>query len=287
MSMDHPRDLDPREHDELAELAVLSSVGALLPDEQRRVAAHLAHGCTRCEAELRESVEAADVMALAAPALAPSAGAREALLRAVEAPVPIARASPTAPVYAAPRRARGASWAALAASLALVLSSGSLLAVWQQGREARVALAEARSALEQVVAEQGQRTDELAQRVGGFEQSIATLSATRVQEVALGGEAGYGQATARVVMDSAGQQVLLLASRVPPLPPGRTYQLWVIVSGTPRSLGVFRPDTEGRVVHVETESETLPTEGGVQVAVSVEPAGGVPQPTGPIVLVSH
>jgi anti-sigma-K factor RskA len=101
----------------------------------------------------------------------------------------------------------------------------------------------------------------------------------------LGGESKFGQATARVVMDAAGQQVLLLASRVPPLPAGQTYQLWVIISGTPRSLGVFTPDPEGRVVHVESESLTLASD--AKVAVSVEPSGGVAQPTGPIVLISH
>jgi anti-sigma-K factor RskA len=88
-----------------------------------------------------------------------------------------------------------------------------------------------------------------------------------------------------VVMDASGHQVLLLASRVPPLPAGQTYQLWVIVSGTPQSLGVFRPDPDGRVLHMETENVTFSSD--AKVAVSVEPSGGVPQPTGPIVLISH
>jgi anti-sigma-K factor RskA len=48
---------------------------------------------------------------------------------------------------------------------------------------------------------------------------------------------------------------------------------------------VFKPDPEGRVVHVESESLTLASD--AKVAVSVEPSGGVPQPTGPIVLISH
>jgi hypothetical protein len=291
MTMDTTRrPLDPQEHDELAELALLSAVGALLPEEQRRVAAHLAEGCARCEAELAQGQEASELLALAAPTVEPSAGARAALLRAVDtetavAPASVAGALAEAPGRHAPRRARSTPWAALAAGLALLLSSGALLEVLRQGQESRSALAAARGALEQSLAEQASRTDALAQQVGGVENSVASLQGSHVQEMTLGGEAKFGQATARVVMDAAGQQVLLLASRVPPLPAGQTYQLWVIISGTPRSLGVFTPDPEGRVVHVESESLTLASD--AKVAVSVEPSGGVPQPTGPIVLISH
>jgi hypothetical protein len=279
------RPLDPHEHDELAELALLSSIGALLPEEQRRIADHLADGCSRCEAELRQGEDASELMALAAPTLAPSAGARDALLRAADGTAVVKAAAPAAPLRRAPRRSRGVPWAALAASMALVLSSGALLAVWRQGRENREALALARGALEQSIAAQSSRTDELSAKVGGFETAVAALHSQRVQELTLGGESKFGDATARVVMDASGHQVLLLASRVPPLPAGQTYQLWVIVSGEPRSLGVFKPDPDGRVIHVKSEALTLA--GDEKVAVSVEPAGGVQQPTGPIVLISH
>jgi hypothetical protein len=276
--------LDPREHDELAELALLSSIGALLPEEQRRVAEHLADGCVRCEAELRQGHDASELMALAAPTLAPSEGAREALLRETDGAV-VTKLPAAAPARHAPRRTRGVPWAALAASLALVLSSGALLAVWRQDRESRDALALARGALEQSIAAQATRTEELAAKVGGVETTVAALHTPQTQTLTLGGESKFGEASARVVMDASGHQVLLLASRVPPLPSGQTYQLWVIVSGTPRSLGVFKPDHEGRVIHMETEEMTLASD--AKVAVSVEPSGGVPQPTGPIVLISH
>jgi len=280
----NPRPLDPHEHDELAELALLSSIGALLPEEQRRIAEHLADGCARCEAELRQGIDASELMALAAPTLAPSAGARDALLRETDGAA-MAKAPAVAPARRAPRRTRGVPWAALAASLALVLSSGALLAVWRQGRDSRDALELARGALEQSIAAQATRTEALAAKVGGVETTVAALGTSRVQELTLGGESKFGEASARVVMDASGHQVLLLASRVPPLPAGQTYQLWVIVSGTPQSLGVFRPDPEGRVLHMETENVTFSSD--AKVAVSVEPSGGVPQPTGPIVLISH
>jgi hypothetical protein len=174
--------------------------------------------------------------------------------------------------------------AASAAALAVALASLSLLLLQRHQHSTELELAALRTQLDEQIAAEGARREELAARVGSFEAALSAQPA-QAHELALSGEASFGEAKARVVMDAAGQQVLLLASRLPPLPPGRTYQLWVIVSGAPKSLGVFAPDRDGRVVYVE--SEPLVLEQGVQAAISVEPAGGVPQPTGPIVLISH
>jgi len=121
-------------------------------------------------------------------------------------------------------------FAAIAAGLALLLASASLFEVLRQGRETRRAFELADARVEQRIAAEGQQREALAQRVGAFEQELETRVASSVS-LALAGEATFGTADARVVMDAAGQQVLLLASRIPPLPEGRTYQLWVIVSG--------------------------------------------------------
>ena len=276
--------LSEQEHAELMELALLAPLGALLPEEQRRVALHAAEGCARCEVALREAHGALDVLALAAPSVAPSARGRESLLASLDAAVPLrVRPERQAPPPQ-PRRGLAQRFAAIAAGLALLLASASLFEVLRQGRETRRALELADARVEQRIAAEGQQREALAQRVGAFEQELETRVASSVS-LALAGEATFGTADARVVMDAAGQQVLLLASRIPPLPEGRTYQLWVIVSGAPRSLGVFAPDRDGRVIYVQSEPLDLPT--GVQAAVSIEPSGGVPQPTGPIVLVSR
>jgi hypothetical protein len=275
--------MDERRHDELAELALLAPLGALLPEEQRAVAEH-AQSCARCSAELAKGSAATHVLALAAPTLAPSSAARESLLSSLEG-APQRRESLR---LAPPRRKRGLRLRHLAASaavLALALATVSLVAVLRQERETRRALQLADARTEERFASEAQRLEALAQRLGSFEQALAAGESGNTRSFALAGEASFGEAKARVVMDAAGEQVLLLASRLPPLPPGRTYQLWVIVSGAPRSLGVFAPDREGRVVYVQ--SEPLELGSGLQAAVSVEPEGGVPQPTGPIVLVSH
>ena len=75
---------------------------------------------------------------------------------------------------------------------------------------------------------------------------------------------------------------MLTATRLPDLPEGRTYQLWVLTSGAPISAGIFRPDASGGTSIVFDTPVSLPPPTGM--AVSVEPAGGVPAPTGEIVL---
>jgi anti-sigma-K factor RskA len=74
----------------------------------------------------------------------------------------------------------------------------------------------------------------------------------------------------------------LLATNLPPPGPGRTYELWVLSAGTPRPAGTFEVGRSGEAtVRVEPA-------GSVDgFAVTLEPEGGVPAPTGPLVLASR
>ena len=78
---------------------------------------------------------------------------------------------------------------------------------------------------------------------------------------------------------------MFTATRLPDLPRGRTYQVWVLTDGAPVSAGLMEPDAEGRVTAVFDTSVALPQPTGM--AVSVEPSGGVPAPTGDIILVGN
>ena len=77
---------------------------------------------------------------------------------------------------------------------------------------------------------------------------------------------------------------MFYASKLPAPPAGKDYQLWVIAGSTPKSAGVFPVDDKGGAVHVLPE---VPDPTGVNAfAVTLEPAGGLPQPSGPMVLLS-
>lgn len=67
----------------------------------------------------------------------------------------------------------------------------------------------------------------------------------------------------------------LVVSNLRPAPRGKTYELWVVVASKPKAAGLFRG---GGKMSVVTLTEKVSK--GAQVAVSLEPAGGSPQPTG-------
>jgi anti-sigma-K factor RskA len=91
-------------------------------------------------------------------------------------------------------------------------------------------------------------------------------------------------ATATVAYDTNGHAILV-ANKLPSLPQGKAYQLWFIVGTKPPMPGkTFEPDNNGHGV----TKEQMPREAlnSPVFAVTVEPAGGVPAPTGPIYLSS-
>lgn len=72
----------------------------------------------------------------------------------------------------------------------------------------------------------------------------------------------------------------------PALPPGKSFELWMVPGGTaaPVSLGVIRTDTTQTIELNAAASKLLPQIAAL--AISVEPAGGSTTglPTGPVIL---
>ena len=112
----------------------------------------------------------------------------------------------------------------------------------------------------------------------------SVLAAPDLARVDLKGQPSAPDAVARVFWSRA-HGLVFTATRLPDLPRGRTYQVWVLTDGAPVSAGLMEPDAEGRVTAVFDTSVALPQPTGM--AVSVEPSGGVPAPTGDIILVGN
>jgi len=66
-------------------------------------------------------------------------------------------------------------------------------------------------------------------------------------------------------------------SNLPSVPPGRVYQLWFISGQTPVSAGLITPGPGGPLDAVLAVPVGIPAP--AVMAVTVEPAGGVPAPT--------
>jgi anti-sigma-K factor RskA len=96
--------------------------------------------------------------------------------------------------------------------------------------------------------------------------------------VDLAGQQSAPKAAARAFW-SRSRGMVFAATSLPQLPAGKVYQLWVVANGVnPISAGLLAPDAQGQVnAHFVTPPD-IPAP--VALAVTLEPEGGVPQPTG-------
>jgi anti-sigma-K factor RskA len=100
--------------------------------------------------------------------------------------------------------------------------------------------------------------------------------------VALTGVGDARAAFGTVVLDRADSEGVLAVSGLPPLGPGRQYQLWLVRGSERRSAGVFSVDEGGYgslQLSVPADFRDFRALG-----ISLEPAGGSPAPTGPRVM---
>jgi anti-sigma-K factor RskA len=84
----------------------------------------------------------------------------------------------------------------------------------------------------------------------------------------------------RMFWDRARGSWTFLAQNLPPLQPGRTYQLWIVTNKAKISAGTFEP----RNGEATVSAQLVLTEPLAAVAVTEEPAGGTLQPTGATVI---
>jgi anti-sigma-K factor RskA len=265
--------------DEHIELCAGYSLGSLDEADRERLELHLAGGCEPCEAALAELSAATVLLAAAAPPARPSAALRARVLSALGAPVPpeeeeeVRIAPPGRVIELKPRR-RSLVWAAWIPATAAAAFAVTSVVLWKQvGRleEELVTRQRLVADLSSRLAEE-QRLNEVLSAPGA---KVAVLEITPQGEQALRARATYDPATRRAV-------VIVENLRAPS---GHDYQLWAIRGATPASLGVIKTDESGRAV-LRLEDVGDPTTLNA-FAISLEPAGGSPNPsapTGPVVM---
>jgi anti-sigma-K factor RskA len=114
------------------------------------------------------------------------------------------------------------------------------------------------------------------QRTTTSDPIAAVLDAEDVQARTLTGEFD-GAVT---VSYSTRENAMVVEGVVPQVDESRTYQLWLVDGERATSVGLFRPDTDGKVSVLFDGI----TPGGAVLGVTEEPAGGSEAPTLPILL---
>lgn len=239
----------------------------LLDDEAARVdlESHLARRCAECLQGVREANDGFSLVALAAPQVTPPAELRERIVAAARGS---AKPAKVVPFAAPPRRAAWKTALPWAVAAALLIGVG----YYQRAEQRRTEeLVDARVALARL--ENARKTDQA--ELDRLRPIADFLRQTDTKVVSFG-ESAQQPPRGRVLVNPA-RGVVLMASNLPVLPEGRTFQMWLIPKGgTPRPAGLFQA-TDGVAVHLQTGAVTA--DDATAVAVSIEPAGGSAAPT--------
>lgn len=260
--------------DEVRDLAAGFVLGALEPDEAAAVRAHLAT-CPEAHPEMNELAGVLPVLAAAVPLMEPPVGLKARIMAAAAADLatrggtaaaplaPGTRAVPAEPIHfptSAEREARVAggtvaagTWALrVAAVLAIALLGGWNLLLQGQVDRAR-SYERSVAAVLDVAGQPGSLTAVLTADGGDGPAGLAAVSSDGAVRIAM-----------RDLSPTTGNEV---------------YEAWVIASdGVPVALGGFRVDDSGIAYF---EGDGLPTDAGIVLALTREPAPGATAPSGP------
>lgn len=116
------------------------------------------------------------------------------------------------------------------------------------------------------------------------DELVSFFRSPHVRAITLNGSEMAKSAGALLLFDPESKKTLLYAFNMPLLPAGKTYQLWAIAD-RPVSVGIFGVDVgrKSRLVVRRIPDLVLIT----KFTVTLEPAGGRPQPTGAVYLVGQ
>jgi anti-sigma factor RsiW len=223
------------ETESLHELTAAYALDALDEHDEPMYEEHL-RTCSRCKEELASLRETAGALAYTVPPATPPPALRSRILER-------ARAERAAVVPL-----RGRQLPRVLGAVATVAACAAIgLGVWAASLSS--SLDETRSALDRQ------------------ERLVAVLGDPRADRVAVSGADGT------LVVSRAGEAALVLRG-IPPAPPTKTYEVWIISGGTPEPAGTFEGESGRDAVLL-----TRPVPAGAVVAVTIEKDGGVDAPT--------
>ena len=266
------------EHEQLQGLASDYAFGTLQPEGRRQFAAHL-DTCAECQREVRELLAVGEALGRGLDPVEPPPALRTRVLTAVAGEPQESRLTGQRPAARSTAlRSHGpAGWLALAASLTAAVLG---LYAWVLHGRLGAAQEELRATRAQLATSQ-QLAAGLRQVSDRSLQAAAILTAPDVEVVELAGQTAAPAAHGRAFW-SPSRGLVVTAANLPALPEGRVYQLWVVTADRPVSAGLLTPDEVGNLAWMTAAPGDLPA---TAIALTLEPEGGVPAPTGAMYLV--
>lgn len=245
------------EHEQFAEDLALYALGSLEGDEWIALEKHLEE-CASCRRELETMRGDLGLVALTTAGPRPPARSRQRLMSAIarepRVPTPVAE----------PVRGRRSWWGVVgwvAAAAMAVLAIGLL---------------RQNSSLERDLASVKAQFADQESRLRHANEIVSTLfdpEAKKIELVATGSKP-QTQPRGKAIYQMRNRSLIFMASDLPPLPPGKMYELWLIPAsgGAPIAAGMFKPDAQGNAMVMDP-----PLPEGVEAknfAVTLEPESG-------------
>ena len=250
------------QHEQYADDLALHALNALEGEDRVRLEAHLA-ACSSCRRELEQLRGDAALLALSAAGPRPPQRSRQRLLDAIvkESPTP-------ASVPTTSRRSWWGvlGWAATAAVIVFALS-----------------LYKENAALKSNLSAAASESARNARELDDLRRIAAPILVPEAQHVTLVSTRTKPQPQGKAFYLRNRNSLVFLANNMPPLPPQKAYELWLIpTTGAPIAAGTFKPDSHGSASVVNP-----PLPAGVEAkafAITVERESGSPVPTTPVLM---
>lgn len=232
-------------HADFESIAALDVLGVATAGEASALRAHLL-GCLPCRRAREEYADATTFIGISLEPVVPPRELRARIAGAIDVE----------------SKKSDRWWLAVAASLFLALWGWRELGI----RAARQSDAAQRAEIERLQMENAR----LSTRIAGLAQS---------RTIELAGQELAPNASARVFLEADRRRAVVFFHNLPASGAEKSYQLWIIKAGDPKpvSAGVFDVHEDGSA---SISVENLPVETEIKaLAVTLEPKGGVPQPT--------
>lgn len=268
-------------HEDIQADLSLFALDALDPDERAAIQDHLSSGCATCQRELATWREVVGAMALNEQGSVPP-DLKPALMQRLR---PDTRPS-VVPLRRRPRWVPIALPLAAAAVVLLTFGVVRYLALRRDLEAQRQVVMRTSNELAATQDALQRLTEQLAEKeqdVRALRAALAVVEEPGLQLAHLKQTATAPPAEGHLLISAKTGRALFYGFDLPPAPAGKVYELWWITEREgPLDAGVFQPDPKG----LGRLEAAMPTEAGAikATAVTIEPAGGVAKPTGPMIL---
>lgn len=269
-------------HQEIKNALSAYCLGALESDEANVVQAHLAGGCKECRRLADEMLGVVLALPQAADRQEPPSQIKANIVSAIrttrQAPAMLKpddgqnRALQTEFINEISHGLRRLNWALVAALVLAMVGFG-----WYAGSARRDI-----AALNSRLHISNQLVTQLRSELRSQESMLAIMTSPESETVELAGQPAAPTAKGRVYLDRESGSAVFAAVNLPALPENKDYQLWVLDGPRPVDAGILQLDSSGLAIR---QIQDIPPEIDLSAfAVTLEPKGGLPQPTGAMYL---